>query len=108
MNRHLQYALLLVALISVALRTNVTHAHGTPIHVEVSNEHAQDSDERLLVSMGLTDTLGYAPMIFHENDDDGEPFATSNLQGFGMATIWQLPGFDIHGLQENSGLFIEP
>lgn len=108
MNRHLEFVLLLVVLISVALRSNVVLAHGTPIHVEVSNEHAQDSDERLLVSMGLTDPLGFAPLIFREGDDDGEPFATTNLPGFGMATIWQLPGFDINGLHENSGLFIEP
>ena len=108
MNRLFPFALFLVVLSAATTRTEFVHAHGTPIQVGISDEHAEDSEERLIVSTGLGDPLGYAPLIIHENDDDGESFATTNLMGFGEATIWQLPGFDISGLQENSGLFIEP
>lgn len=108
MNRQFRYMLMLAVLAALAACTKIVQAHGTPIHVEKSDEHAEESDERLIVSLGLSDPLGYAPMIFHENDDDGEPFATTNLKDFGRATIWQLPGYDIFGLEENSGLFIEP
>jgi hypothetical protein len=108
MNRHFRYVLMLAVLAVLAVRTKFVHAHGTPIHLEKSDEHVEESDERLIVSLGLSDPLGYAPMIIHENDDDGEPFATTNLKGFGQATIWQLPGYEIFGLEENSGLFLEP
>jgi len=80
---------------------SLAHGHGTPIHLEAMAG-------KLVVSTGLVDPSGFAPTIIYENDDDGEPFATTNLPGFGMATIWQLPGYDIFGLEENSGLYIEP
>jgi hypothetical protein len=75
-------------------------AHGTPIVVNVVND-------KLSVSGGLADTTGYAPMIFVEDDEDGDPFGEANLPGFGPSIIWQLPGFEIHGMAENSGLFLQ-
>jgi hypothetical protein len=74
--------------------------HGTPIHVEVDAN-------RLTVSEGWGDTEGYAPMIFGEDDEDGEPFATLMLPQIGPAVLWQLPGLDIFGMNDQSNLSIE-
>ena len=88
--------------ITAALSTPAySYGHGTPIQVEQANGE-------LAVSGGLVDVTGFAPMIFVEDDEDGEQFGATNLPGFGPATLWQIPGYDISGLQENSGLYIEP
>lgn len=86
---------------ATVLRADSAHAHGTPIHVEVAAG-------RLVATTGLTDPNGFAPTLAYENDDDGDPFAITSLPGFGQAAIWQIPGYDIFGLAENSGLSIEP
>jgi hypothetical protein len=100
MNRLFGFMMFALAF-ALALRENYVHAHGTPIQVGVA-------ENRLTVGGGFTDTLGFAPIVFAENDDDGEPFITTNLSGFGPATLWEIPGYNISGLAENSGLFIEP
>lgn len=96
-----RYLWVLSFVVAATLYAEFAHAHGTPIHLEAI-------DNQLVVSTGALDPIGFAPTIFYEDDDDGEPFATTSLPGFGMATIWQLPGYDIYGLEENSGLFLEP
>lgn len=103
MNRHNRLAIVLVIpIVTLAFAgAKQVLAHGTPIRVDAV-------DNQLVVSGGLSDSIGFAPMIFAENDDDGEPFGTINLSGFGPATLWEIPGYDIFGLAENSGLFIEP
>jgi hypothetical protein len=88
-------------LVALLVWADSAHGHGTPIQLTVT-------ENRLAVTSGLLDSAGFALRIIYENDDDGEPFATTSLPGFGPATIWQLPGYDITGLEENSGLFIEP
>lgn len=108
MNRQVRYGIILALIAVAAACTKVVYAHGTPIRVSKSEEHTEESDERLILSLGESDPLGYAPMIFYENDDDGEPFATTNVKDFGRATLWQLPGYDIYNLEENSGLTLEP
>jgi hypothetical protein len=75
--------------------------HGTPIHVEVPAD-------KLIVSEGWTDSAGFAPMIFGEDDEDGEPFATLTLPQVGPVILWQLPGLDIFGMNDPSSLSIEP
>jgi hypothetical protein len=75
-------------------------AHGTSIGVSVV-------DNRLTIGNGIPDSGGYARMMFAEGDDDGDPFGSLTLSGFGPATIWQIPGFDISGLDEHSGLFLD-
>jgi hypothetical protein len=89
------------AIVAAILVPAYAHGHGTPIRVEAANN-------KLVVSAGIRDLAGFAPMIFVEDDEDGEPFGQSSLSGFGPATLWQIPGYDIFGLQENSGLFVEP
>lgn len=103
MNRHSRRAVAL-SLLAVALAAAAAQrvfAHGTPIRVDAV-------DNQLVVTGGMIDAGGFAPLIFVENDDDGEPFGTSNLPGFGPATLWEIPGYNIFGLAENSGLFLEP
>jgi hypothetical protein len=76
-------------------------AHGTPIHVEISAN-------QLTVSGGWSDFIGFAPMIFGEDDEDGEPSATPTLPQVGPVILWQLPGLDIAGMNDQSSLSIEP
>jgi hypothetical protein len=85
---------------SLARADRLSWGHGTPIHVEVEAN-------RLTVSEGWGDTEGYAPMIFGEDDEDGEPFATLVLPQVGSAILWQLPGLDIFGMNDQSNLSIE-
>jgi hypothetical protein len=47
-------------------------------------------------------------MIFGEDDEDGEPFATITLPQVGPVILWQLPGFEIAGLNDESSFSIEP
>jgi hypothetical protein len=76
-------------------------AHGTPIDVEISAN-------QLIVSGGWSDSIGFAPMIFGEDDEDGEPSATPTLPQVGPVILWQLPGLDITGMNDQSSLSIEP
>ena len=76
------------------------HAHGTPIHVEVPTD-------QLIVSGGWPDSAGFAPMIFGEDDEDGEPSALM-LPQVGPVILWQLPGLEIVGMSDQSSLSIEP
>jgi hypothetical protein len=101
MIRPYRYTCLLFCLAFLTRTAGLAHGHGTPIHVELS-------ENRLVATTGLSDSAGFAPTLIYEDDDDSEPFATTGLPGFGEATIWQLPGYDIFGLEENSGFFLEP
>jgi hypothetical protein len=74
--------------------------HGTPIHVEVANG-------QLVVSEGIEDVVGFASMMFFEDDEDGDPFAELSLPVIGPSVIYQIPGFDIFGMDDNSNLSIE-
>jgi hypothetical protein len=78
-----------------------TLGHGTPIHVEVAAN-------QLVASGGWTDAGGFAPMVFGEDDEDGEPFATLVLPQVGSVILWQLPGLDIVGMNAQSSLSMEP
>ena len=74
--------------------------HGHPIHVELQ-------DNRLVVSQGIADSLGFAGQIFCESDSAGDPEDIATFAGFGQAAYWTIPGLDIYGLAENSGLYLE-
>ena len=76
------------------------HAHGTPIHVEAPAT-------QLIISGGWPDSAGFAPMIFGEDDEDGEPSALT-LPQLGPVNLWQLPGLEIVGMNDQSSLSIEP
>jgi hypothetical protein len=80
-------------------RVPSANGHGTPIHVEVAQN-------RLVVSHGLVDDNGFAPMIFSEDDEEGDG-ASLNVPILGPSIVWQLPGLDIVGLNDQSSLSIE-
>jgi hypothetical protein len=100
LGRHEKWLIWLYAACSISLANGLALGHGTPIHVEVEAN-------RLTVSQGWVDMEGYAPMIFGEEDEDGEPFATLVLPQVGSAILWQLPGLDIFGMEDQSNLSIE-
>jgi len=86
----------MVLLLAIASRAS---GHGTPIQVTAGTS--------LNVSGGTADTLGYAPMLFFETTEAGDPFATTTLPTVGPVVIWQIPGYEINGLSETSSLSIE-
>src|SRR5262249_25118104 len=61
-----------VAIISITAPVARVGAHGTPIQVTVVNNS-------LSVTGGLADSLGFAPMIFVESTEEGDPFGEVNL-----------------------------
>jgi hypothetical protein len=73
--------------------------HGTPIQVQATTA--------LSASGGTPDTAGFAPMLFFESTEEGDPFATLTLPNVGPVVIWQTPGFHITGLNTTSSLSIE-
>jgi len=77
-----------------------TAAHGTPIQINVVNN-------ALAVSGGVSDSAGFAPMIFVESNEEGDPFGEVDLPGFGPSIVWQVPGYEIANMAEHSGLFID-
>jgi hypothetical protein len=100
LSKFIGFSILCVALATAIARVQCATAHGTPIHVEVVNNS-------LSVSGGRADAAGFASMVFVEDDEDGDPFGEVTLPGFGPAIIWQIPGYEIFGMSENSGLFLD-
>jgi hypothetical protein len=95
-----RFLILSAVFAAVVATSSMAVAHGTPIQVGVSGN-------ALTASGGLSDSAGFATQIFVEDDEDGDPFGSVNLPGFGPATIWQIPGFEISGMDEHSGLFLD-
>jgi hypothetical protein len=74
--------------------------HGTQIIVDVVAGGLKTSN-------GMSDPDGYASMIWVESDDAGDPFGDFTIAPFGPITFWEIPGFELHGLEGNSGLYLE-
>lgn len=89
---------LAVPILAVLCNANA-HGHGTPISL-----HA---DTALIANGGVSDTLGFAPMMYFEAGDTGDPFATIALPTIGPVTVWQIPGIDMSGLSPTASLSIE-
>jgi hypothetical protein len=89
----------LPCVIVAMLRTPAANGHGTPIHIAVA-------ENRLVVSGGLVDGDGFAPMIFLEEDEDGDGTPLS-VPTIGPAILWQLPGLEIVGMDDQSSLSID-
>jgi len=85
-----------VCIVATVLPAKV-RGHGTPIRVNVS-------DDRLVVSH---EPNNFPPPIFGEDDEDGDPFGTVTLPSLGSVIVWQLPGFEIFGMDGASNLSIE-
>lgn len=91
-----RFILLTLTLLPAAL----AFGHGEAIRVDVVSN-------QLVVSGGVLDSAGYVDRIFVEDDGDGDPLGTGDLQGFGESVYWNVPGFNIVGMAENSGLYID-
>jgi hypothetical protein len=74
--------------------------HGAPIKVRTNGS-------TLAVSGGETDD-GFAPWVFFEDDDEGVALGTFSLPGVGNVVLWEVPGLDILGLDNQSSLSMEP
>lgn len=87
------------AVLALAM-ASLAHGHGTPIHVTAAGS-------QLVVSQGVSDNVGFASMMFFEGDEAGDPFAEVDLPGHGPSVLYQIPGFDIVGMENESSLSIE-
>jgi hypothetical protein len=74
--------------------------HGNPIGVNTA-------DGKLIAVDGTPDAAGYAPLIFINAEEDGE-MDHVNLPVFGKVALTSLPGFDISGMDTDSGLYLSP
>lgn len=79
---------------------SIVYSHGTPIQIGVAGDE-------LLVSGGTTDDEGFASQVFLQEGEDGDPFGAITLPGLGPVILWQLPGLDISGMDNESDLSIE-
>jgi hypothetical protein len=97
----IRVSLAISALLAV-LPARFADAHGTPVVVG-------QSSQVLVTSGGLADGEGFAPRIYVEDDEDGDPFGSVTLTNppLGPVVIWQIPGYDIGGLNNASSLSIE-
>jgi hypothetical protein len=92
-----QIAIALVA----AGHASLALGHGHPIAVTATNN-------RLVVSGGIVGAAnGYANQIYVETGSEGEPQDVADFTNFGSAAYWNVPGFEISGLAENSGLYLQ-
>src|SRR5262245_59790136 len=79
-----------------------TFGHGHPIVVTVG------SGNRLAVSGGVAGAEdGRVGQIYVETDSAGDPQDFADFTNFGPAVYWNVPGFEISGLAENSGLYLQ-
>lgn len=78
---------------------SVAQGHGTPITVGV--------DDGRLVVTHEPEPVGYPPHIYVEESDVGDPFGSFVLPNVGSVVVWQVPGFEISGMDDQSSLSIE-
>lgn len=93
-----RYTLLFVSTIATISATNLACGHGTPIHVEVDGN-------QLVVAQGVPGSAGFASMMYVEDDEDGD-FLTKTVNP-PKRIIWNVPGFDISGMDDSSNLTLE-
>jgi hypothetical protein len=84
----------------LAIAPRYASAHGTPIVVTAASA-------ALSASGGLADSIGFAPQIFVEDDEDGDSIGNHSLPGVGPVVLWNLPGLNISGLDNAASLSIE-
>jgi hypothetical protein len=89
-----------VVLVAVAPVTRAL-GHGHPIVVT-------QADNRLVVSGGVAGAAnGFVNQIYVETDSAGDPQDYFEPADFGPAVYWIVPGFELSGLAENSGLYLQ-
>jgi hypothetical protein len=98
-SKHMKNLVTTIGLMLALAAAQRADGHGTPIQVQATTA--------LSASGGMADSAGFAPMLFFESTEEGDPFATLTLPNVGPVVIWQTPGFDINGLNTTSSLSIE-
>ncbi len=95
----MKHTLLLAILLCALYPRQQARAHGDPILVGVN-------DNQLMISQP---TGTFPPLIFGQGGSAGLPNEdVSFLPGPGEIVYWDLPGLEINGLSDSSGLSIEP
>src|SRR5690349_1650522 len=97
--------------ITLALIGVRTHAHGIPISVGVdTNNRLTVSNTQPLYAPGDLQT-GYAQMILVDNEDgavmDPVTINSTALNLHGPYELTTLPGFNVTGIDPNSGLYLQ-
>jgi hypothetical protein len=96
MNR---YALLLCCF-AVSMAAETAHSHSTPIDIDVVNN-------KVIVSGGIADTTGFAPMIFADGSVEAQ-LEHLDVPGYGNVALTDIPGFVMHGgIAEHSFINME-
>jgi hypothetical protein len=96
------FAIVLCCFAASLLRADSVLGHGTPIHV-----HVDSGLNQMIVSLGVPSDGGFAPYLFAEDDEDGDPQMVPNLPGFGPVSLWTIPGFELYGFSSSSSLSLE-
>src|SRR3954451_11476352 len=91
---------LMISSIVIVVCGQLAHGHGTPITVTTASS-------TLVVSSPITGGDGFAPVMFAQSDSDGDAFNPPPLPQVGNVLVWQVPGFNISGLNEQSSLSIQ-
>jgi hypothetical protein len=92
---------LAVCLIAIEIQALWVHAHGTPINVGANSTN-------LVVSGGEPGGGGHVSHLFFEDDEDGDgEISPIPVPGVGDVILWEIPGFNISGLNTQSSLSIE-
>jgi hypothetical protein len=89
-----------ICIVLICVTARAAFGHGSPIVVG-------QSGGTLTVSGGLPDSAGFAPQVFVEDDEDGDSRPPATLPNVGPVIFWQIPGYDISGLNDSASLSIE-
>jgi prepilin-type N-terminal cleavage/methylation domain-containing protein len=84
---------------ALMLPTSLAFAVGTVMGVNVV-------ENQLVISNGVFTSAGFVDRLFFEDDADGFP-VQATVPGFGRSFVWGVPGVNITGMAENSGLFLQ-
>jgi hypothetical protein len=96
------YRIVIVVIVGMltTLNARMGQGHGTPIVVTASAGS-------LIASGGHADSEGYAPQLFFEVDEQGDPVGVSNPSTVGPIIRYGTPGFSISGLNDSANLSME-
>lgn len=96
--------LIRLACVAIAL-LQAPHAAGHGTSIQIQPVAPGDS---LSATGEILDVHGFAPEIFVEDDEDGDPLPTPTfLQTLGAIRLWRIPGLSISGMNNSSSLSIE-
>jgi hypothetical protein len=78
----------------------LANGHGIPISVT-------SAGSALVVSGEVSGDGGFAPVVFVQADSDGDPSPPLSINPVGNVVVWQVPAFDISGMNAASSLSLD-